>query len=111
MPQIGQFIRTPAGYSGRVRTLSFDVELCLVAVDGDVVEQAPSYRVHLGDEDGPEVGAGWNHTGPTAGAFVSIVLDDPVFTQPIRARLFQSDGDGREWGLHWSRRAPRAGKD
>ncbi len=110
MPQIGQFIRTPSGYSGRVKTLSLDVELCVVAVDGEVVEPAPSYRVHLGDEEGPEVGAGWKHTGPTAGAFVSILLDDPVFPQPIRARLFQSDGEGREWSLRWSRRAPRSGQ-
>jgi len=111
MPQIGQFIRTPSGYSGRLRTLSLDLELSLVAVDAAAAEHAPSYRVHLGDEEGPEVGAGWKHTGPTAGAFVSVVLDDPVFVQPIRARLFQSDGDGREWGLHWSRRTKRAGQD
>ena len=27
MAQIGQFTRTPSGYSGRLRTLSLDVEL------------------------------------------------------------------------------------
>ena len=108
MPQIGQFIRTPSGYAGRLKTLSLDLELSLVEVGSDGAQHAPNYRVHLGDEDGPEVGAGWNDTGPQAGAFVSVVLDDPAFGQPLRARLFQSGGDGRDWGLHWSRRTKRA---
>ncbi len=93
------------------RTNSLDVELTFVPADNAESEKAPAYRIHLGDEDGPEVGAGWKHTGESAGPFISVLLDDPVFAQPIRARLFQSDGEGREWGLHWSRRAPRAGQD
>lgn len=107
MPQIGQFTRTPSGYSGRVRTLSFDLELTFVPAENADVENAPAYRIHLGGEDGPEVGAGWKHTGDRAGAFISVVLDDPVFAHPVRARLFQSDEDGHDWGLHWTRQRKR----
>lgn len=107
MTQIGHFTRTAGGYSGHLRTLSLDIELVLVAVDTGDAANAPGYRVHLHDEDGPEVGAGWKHTGERAGAFVVLLLDDPVFPQPIRARLFQATDDGREWGLHWTRRTRR----
>ena len=103
MAQIGQFTRTPSGYSGHVRTLTLDAELTFVPAENAEAENAPAYRIHLGDEDGPEVGAGWKHSGERAGPFVSVLLDDPVFQQPIRARLFQSDEEGREWGLHWTR--------
>ncbi|GGO61381.1 Uncharacterized conserved protein, DUF736 family [Roseovarius pacificus] len=111
MPQIGQFTRTPSGYSGQLRTLSLDLELTFVPTDNVDSEKAPAYRIHLGDEEGPEVGAGWKHTGETAGAFVSVLLDDPVFRHPIRARLFQSDEEGRDWGLHWTRPKKRDEQD
>ena len=47
------------------------------------------------DGDGPEVGAGWKRTGEKAGDYVSLLLDDPALTQPIRANLFQSDDEER----------------
>lgn len=103
MPQIGQFTRTPDGYSGRLCTLTLDHQLTFVALDESESDNAPDYRIHLGDEEGPEVGAGWKHTGERAGEFISVLLEDPVFTQPIRARLFQSDDAGRDWGLYWTR--------
>ncbi|MFC0812985.1 DUF736 domain-containing protein [Paracoccus panacisoli] len=107
MAQIGQFTRTPSGYSGHVRTLTLDAELTFVPAENAEAENAPAYHIHLGDEDGPEVGAGWKHSGERAGPFVSVLLDDPVFQQPIRARLFQADEDGRDWGLHWTRQKKR----
>jgi uncharacterized protein (DUF736 family) len=103
MAQIGQFTRTKTGYTGQIRTLLLDIELAFVPTDNGDAENTPDYRIHLGSEDGPEIGAGWKHTGERAGAYVSVVLDDPSLTQPIRARLFQSDDDGRDWGLHWTR--------
>lgn len=107
MAQIGHFTRTPSGYSGRVRTASLDLELTFVPAENADDENAPAYRVHLGDEDGPEIGAGWKHTGDRAGAFISVVLDDPMFPHPVRARLFQSNEDGRDWDLHWTRQKKR----
>ena len=110
MTQIGQFTRGPTGYSGYLRTLSLDLELTFVPLDASESENAPAYRIHLGDEDGPEVGAGWKHSGERAGTFISVLLDGPVFPQPIRARLFRSDEEGRDWGLHWSRPKKRDGQ-
>lgn len=111
MAQIGQFKRTPSGYAGCIRTLTLTLELAFVPSDNADAENAPAYRIHLDDADGPEIGAGWKHTGEKAGTFISVDLDDPALAQPIRARLFQSDDDGRDWALHWTRPKKRGGQD
>ncbi|RWQ37070.1 MAG: DUF736 domain-containing protein [Mesorhizobium sp.] len=111
MAQIGQFIRTQAGYAGRVRTLSLDLAVVFVPAHNVDVESAPDYRIRLGDEDGIEIGAGLLQTGDRAGAYISVILDDPSLAQPIRARLFQSDESGRDWGLHWTRPKKRDDQD
>lgn len=115
MPQIGEFVRTKSGYSGRVRTLMLDIELTVVPAEPSDAENAPDYRLHLGGEDGsevgPEVGAAWKRTGERAGDYVSLQLDDPVFVQPIRANLFQSGDDKTAWGLHWNRPPKRDQRD
>ena len=111
MAQIGQFTRTPSGYSGHVRTLTLDAELTFVPAENAEAENAPAYRIHLGDEDGPEVGAGWKRTGERAGEYVALLIDDPALPQPIRANLFRDDDAGSAWSLHWSRPQKRDGKD
>lgn len=112
MTQIGHFTRTPDGFQGHLRTLSLDVDLCIVAADPSDTENAPDYRIHRGtDDEGPEVGAGWKRTGERAGAYVSLHIDDPVLAQPISANLFRSSDDGAEHHLLWNRaprREPRA---
>ncbi len=102
MAQIGQFTRSKSGYSGCIQTLSFDAELVLVPAEHSDAENAPDYRIHLGDEDGPEVGAGWKRTGERAGDYVSFQLDDPSFVQPIRANLFQAGDKGSVFNLLWN---------
>lgn len=111
MPQIGTFRQTKSGFTGRIQTLTLDAELSLVPADNTDAENAPEYRIHLGDEDGPEVGAGWKRTGEKAGDYVSFQLDDPTFAQPIRANLFQSDDDKAAWSLHWNRPPKRGERD
>ena len=111
MTQIGHFTRTADGYSGRLKTLTLDVELTLVPVDHSDAENAPDYRIHRDEEDGSEVGAGWKRTGEKAGEYVAVLLDDPTFAQPIRANLFQSLDDKSAWGLYWSRPQKRSEKD
>ena len=107
MAQIGTFKRTKAGISGRIRTLALDAELILVPVDKRDAENAPDYRIHLGDDDGAEVGlevgAGWKRTGEKAGDYISLQLDDPSFGRPIRAHLFQADDQGTAFTLLWNR--------
>ena len=111
MAQIGSFIRTRNGFSGHLRTLSLNVELAIVPADTSDTENAPDYRVHVGDEEGPEVGAGWNRTGEKAGEFVALQLDDLVFPQPIRANLFQSGSDRTAYHLIWTRPTKRESRD
>ena len=52
MAQIGTFKRTKTGISGRFRTLALNAELVLIPVDKRDAENAPDYRIHLGDVDG-----------------------------------------------------------
>lgn len=111
MPQIGQFTRTESNIVGRVRTLTLDVELAIVPTENMEAENAPDYRVHLADEDGLEVGAAWKRTGDRAGEYLSVLIDDPAFMQPIRANLFRSDAAGRAWSLHWNRPSKREERD
>lgn len=103
MAIIGLFTRTATGLSGHVRTLILDVNFVFVEVISAETEDAPDYRIRLGDEDGVEVGAAWRRTGEQAGTGFNVVLDDPTFVQPVRARLFQTDDDGRDWSLVWRR--------
>ncbi|WP_026607568.1 DUF736 domain-containing protein [Methylocapsa acidiphila] len=104
MAHIGTFTRTADGYSGGLRTLTLDVELTLFPANSGDGENAPDFRIHHGaSADGPEVGAGWKRTGEKAGAYVSLLINDPVFTQPIRANLFQAEAKGSRFHLLWNR--------
>ena len=76
MAQIGHFTRDKSGFSGRIQTLTFYRDLSLVPAESSDAENAPDYRVHMGDADGPEIGAGWKRTGEKAGEYVSLVIDD-----------------------------------
>lgn len=111
MTQIGRFVRTQSGFTGRIRTLTFYRGLSLVPVDSSDAENAPDYRIHLGGGDGPEIGAGWNRVGEKAGEYVSLVIDDPVLPQPIHANLFQSTDSGSAWVLSWNRPPKHSERD
>ncbi|MBB3880244.1 DUF736 domain-containing protein [Sphingomonas pseudosanguinis] len=111
MTQIGEFTKLKTGYDGRIRTLSLNITVAVVAAEPSDTENAPDYRVHAEGEDGPEIGAGWKRSSDKAGAFVSIQLDDPTLPQPIRANLFQNGDDKTSWSLHWSRPRDRGEKD
>ncbi|MGV6876549.1 DUF736 domain-containing protein [Pseudochelatococcus sp. B33] len=105
MAQIGQFNRTETGFEGHLKALGLDVELTLVPAEPSDSENAPDYRVLLGDEEGLDIGAGWKHASERAGEYVSIEVDSPLFAKPLRANLFQSGGDSTLWGLHLNRPA------
>lgn len=111
MSKIGQFTREKTGFVGRVHTLSLYRELTLIPAESSDAENAPDYRIHLGSDDGPEVGAGWKRTGEKAGEYVSLLIDDPTLAQPLRANLFQSGDDKNTWSLHWARPAKRKEQD
>ena len=108
MPQIGQFTRETTGFVGRVHTLTLYRELTIVPAEPSDAENAPDYRIHHGADDGPEIGAGWKRTGERAGEYISLLIDDPAFSHPIRANLFQADEGGSVFNLIWLRPVKRA---
>ena len=111
MAQIGRFTRDKSGFAGRIHTLTVDRDLILVPAESSDAENTPDYRIHLGDTDGPEIGAGWKRSGEKAGDYVSLIIDDPSLTQPIRANLFQSGDDKSAWVLNWNRPPKRSERD
>jgi uncharacterized protein (DUF736 family) len=111
MPQIGQFTRENSGFVGRIHTFTVYREVTVVPAEPSDAENAPDYRVHHGNDEGPEIGAGWKRTGERAGGYIALVIDDPALPQPIRANLFRDDDAGNAWSLHWSRLAKRDGMD
>ena len=111
MSQIGQFTREETGFTGQLRTLTLDLSLALVPVENSEAENAPAYRVHADDAEGPEVGAAWKRSGEKAGEHLSVLLDDPALPQPIRANLFRDGADGASWSLHWNRVSKRDARD
>lgn len=113
MSCIGTFARTADGFAGRLELLTAQVDLFLVPASFPAGGKAPDYRIRRASEDGREIGVGWNHTGEKAGAYVSLVLDDPRLSRPIRANLFRSEADDGTYQLYWTRqtRREREGQD
>ena len=111
MPQIGTFTREQSGFTGRIQTFTIYREITVVPAEPSDAENAPDYRIHHGNDEGPEIGAGWKRTGERAGEYIALLIDDPALPQPIRANLFRDDDAGSAWSLHWSRPQKRDGKD
>ena len=115
MALIGQFTRDDAGFVGNFETLLLNQDIIIVPAEPSDAENAPHYRVHVFDamnnETGPEIGAGWKRTGEKAGEYVSLVIDDPAWMQPIHANLFQSGDDKSAWVLNWNRPPKRSTRD
>ncbi|OBX17695.1 hypothetical protein A9995_15010 [Erythrobacter sp. QSSC1-22B] len=114
MAHIGHFTRTRDGYRGHLKTLTLDAELILIPAEQSDSENAPDYRVHVGEDDQSlEIGAGWKRTGEKAGDYVSLVIDDPAMPHPIHANLFHSTSEEGAFLLTWNRPPKRReqGKD
>jgi len=105
--QTNIFESTPGGYAGRVRLFGINEAIVLVALDPNDAENAPDYRVHLDDEDGPDVGGAWKRVGERAGDYIALEIDSPLFGSPFRPVLFRADDDGRTFRLSWKRPRPR----
>jgi uncharacterized protein (DUF736 family) len=110
MSQIGSFSREQSGFVGRIHTFTIFREIVIVPAEPSAAEKAPDCRIHHGD-NGPEIGAGWKHTGERAGEYIALLIDDPALPQPIRGNLFRDDDAGNAWLLHWSRPQKREGKN
>ena len=105
--QANIFEFTANGYAGRVRLFGLNEAIVLVPLEPNEAENAPDYRVHLDDEDGPEVGGAWKRVGERAGDYIVLEIDSPLFPAPFRPVLFRADDDGRAFRLSWKRPRPR----
>ncbi len=109
MAQIGTFRRTTDGYTGTIHTFTLkrDVIIIVPALASDT-DNAPNYRVLADDV---EIDAGWKRTGDKAGDYLSLLIDDPSFVQPIRANLFEAVRGGDTFHLIWNRPSRRTSRD
>ena len=100
MATIGTFTAGKDGYAGTIRTLTISVKARIVSNDKKS-DAAPDFRVYAGRA---ELGAAWKAltSGDKPRDYLSVLLDDPSFPEPVRAALFE-DEDGAAW-LVWNRR-------
>ena len=105
--QTNIFESSADGYVGRIRLFGINEAIVLVALEPCDAENAPDYRIHLDDEDGPEVGGAWKRVGERAGDYIALEIDSPIFPSPFRPVLFRADDDGRTLRLSWKRPRPR----
>jgi len=103
MSIIGTFARTADGYAGVIRTMTINVKAKLVANDKKGNNKAPDFKVIAGSA---ELGAAWRAKSNKEGGreFLSVELDDPSFSAPLRAAFFDNGEEG-QGVLVWSRPA------
>jgi uncharacterized protein (DUF736 family) len=91
MSVIGTFVATTDGYVGTIRTLTLHAKLRLVAVDSKPKDDSPDFRFLFGLQ---EVGAAWKAKTHEAEPreYLSAVIDDPMFAEPLRGVLFEESG-------------------
>ena len=103
MSTIARLAVTADGYAGTIRTLTINAKIRIETNAHKKREQDPDFRVYLG---GLDVGAAWRNTTNSEAPrdYLSVVMDDPSFPEPIRAVLFD-DEDGGGARLKWTRQA------
>ena len=101
------FEPTANGYAGHIRLFGIDEAIVLVAIDPGDGDNAPAWRIHLDDEDGPEIGVAWKRVGERAGDYIALEIDSPIFPALFRPALFQADDKGRTFRLAWKRQRAR----
>ena len=94
MSVIGTFSKTTDGYAGTIRTMTMNVKAKIVANDKNGNEKAPDFRILAG---GCELGAAWRSESrdDEKKQFLSVELDDPIFSKPMRAALFENGADDK----------------
>ena len=103
MSQIGTFTPAPnGGWNGSIRTLTIDAKVRLVPNDNRDNENAPVFRVLIGQL---RIGDAWaaRSSGENPKNYLRVRIDDPSLYEPINAALFPSE-DGNAAQLVWNRR-------
>jgi uncharacterized protein (DUF736 family) len=101
MSVIGHFVADTDGYVGSIRTLTIHAKLRLVAIDNKTKEDGPDFRIMFGMQ---EVGVAWKAKTHEAEPrdYLSAMIDDPMFPEPLRCALFEDNG---KLSLVWRRKA------
>ncbi|MEE9454660.1 MAG: DUF736 domain-containing protein [Paracoccaceae bacterium] len=100
MATIGSFTLSKDRYVGTIRTLTINVKVKIVTNSDKKSDSAPDFRIYAGQA---ELGAAWKaqSKGDEPRDYLSVLLDDPSFPEPVRAALFEEDGAAF---LVWNRR-------
>ena len=100
MATIGTFTKKDGKFTGTIRTMTINVKVKITTNDNKKSDSAPDFRIYAGQA---ELGAAWKAKtkGDEPRDYLSVLLDDPSFPEPIRAALFENDGVAY---LVWNRR-------
>ncbi len=100
MANIGKFKPSKNGYDGVIQTLTLNAEVSIIPNEKKNGDKSPDYFVKAGDSD---IGAAWKmkSKGDEPIDYLSVLLDDPSFAEPIRAALFDK---GEQAHLVWDRK-------
>lgn len=91
MAQIGAFTLKDGTWTGTIRTMTINVKAQLVP-NKDKSRGAPDFRLYAG---GAELGAAWRQAAKADETpYLAVKLDDPGFTEPMRAAFFENEKDG-----------------
>ncbi len=93
MAQIGAFTLKDGKYTGTIRTLTINVKAQLVPNPdrSSAGNGAPDFRVYAG---GAELGAAWRQESKNGETpYLAVKLDDPSFSQPLRAAFFENEAE------------------
>lgn len=100
MAIIGTFTKTDEAFVGTIRTLTINAKTKIMPIKKKSSDAAPDYRIVAA---GADLGCGWMEKSKEDGKpYVSVKLDDPSFSSPIRAAFFQNEEDGTGI-MVWSR--------
>ncbi len=92
MPVIGTFAAVRDGYAGRIRTLTINSRVRIIANDRKDKEGGPDFRVIASEA---EIGVAWRIEKPNAdGSYLRVRLDDPALPRPIWAALLEFPTEG-----------------
>ena len=92
MPVIGVFAAVRDGYAGRIRTLTINSRVRIIATNRGGKGGAPDFRVIASEA---EIGVAWRVIKPNAdSSYLRVRLDDPALPQPIWAALLEFPTDG-----------------
>jgi uncharacterized protein (DUF736 family) len=96
------------GFSGRIRTLRFNLRVELHPNEDRRGDGSPDFVVYAREgDDLVAIGGAWKKTvesqGPNRGnKFLSLTLDDPSFPSALNCAAFPG-GEGLPWSVVWNR--------